>query len=185
MSKRTTGFRVLHDLGAGAWFGGSLMGAVGLNQASGIVSDPQDRAPVASAGWAAWSPVNAAAIGAHVIGGLGLLQANRGRVKHQSGTRANTVVKTALTGAALGATAYSGVLGARVASAGRVPTEAGTRPSEGTPTTVASAQQQLRVVQWAIPVLTGTLVALGAQQGEQQRAGQVARGFLARVGPTR
>src|SRR6185437_14501773 len=52
MSSRNTVVRSLHDLGAAAWFGGSLMGAVGVNGAAGAVRDPQDRARVASVGWA-------------------------------------------------------------------------------------------------------------------------------------
>ena len=105
MSKPHTVTRALHDLGAATWFGGSLMGAVALNGASRDVRDPQDRARVASAGWARWAPVAAAGIGAHLIGGLGLLVANRDRVRGQAGVTANTGVKTALTGLALGATA--------------------------------------------------------------------------------
>src|SRR4029079_6812689 len=100
MSSRNTVVRSLHDLGAAAWFGGSLMGAVGVNRAAGTVRDPQDRAPVASVGWARWAPVNAAAIGAHLLGGGLLLYANRDRAKHQSGVTANTVTKILLTGAA-------------------------------------------------------------------------------------
>ena len=68
MNNRNTLVRTLHDVGAGIWFGGALMGAVGLNGASKAVSDPLDRAPVASAGWARWAPVSAAAIGAHLMG---------------------------------------------------------------------------------------------------------------------
>jgi hypothetical protein len=34
MSERNTAVRSLHDLGLAAWFGGSLMGAVGLNGAA-------------------------------------------------------------------------------------------------------------------------------------------------------
>ena len=62
MSTRNTVIRSLHDLGAAAWFGGSLMGAIGVNGAASAVREPQDRARVASVGWAKWSPVNAAAI---------------------------------------------------------------------------------------------------------------------------
>jgi uncharacterized membrane protein len=55
--------RTVHDLGLAAWFGGSLMGAIGLNGASKEVDDPRQRARVANAGWARWTPANAAAIG--------------------------------------------------------------------------------------------------------------------------
>lgn len=168
-SNRNTLVRSLHDVGLAAWFGGTLMGAVGLNGAANDVTDPADRAHVASAGWARWSPVNAAAIGAHLVGGAGLVIANRKRVSQQSGVGANTATKTVVTGLALAATAYSGVLGAKVAKAGRVHAESGTVPSQATPKDTAAAQQQLRQLQWAIPALTGLLVVLGAQQGEQQR----------------
>jgi hypothetical protein len=41
-SNRNTVIRSLHDLGAAAWFGGNLMGAVGVNGASKDVKDPAD-----------------------------------------------------------------------------------------------------------------------------------------------
>ena len=78
MPSRNTVIRSLHDLGAAAWFGGSLMGAVGLNGAADAVRDPQDRARVASLGWAKWAPVNAAAIGAHLVGGGGTAVCEQG-----------------------------------------------------------------------------------------------------------
>ena len=177
-SNRNTVIRSLHDLGAAAWFGGSLMGAVGLNGASQDISDPTERAKVAAAGWARWAPVAAGAIGAHLIGGAGLVLANRGRVVAQSGTTANTIVKTVLTAAAMATTAYSGVLGTKIAAAGdSVPAEGGTKPSAGTPKDIANTQQQLRILQWATPALTAVIVILGAQQGEQQRPAELLQGL--------
>jgi len=120
MSDRNTVLRAMHDLGASAWFGGSLMGAVGLNGAASDVADPTDRARVAAAGWARWAPVNAAAVGVHLVGGLGLLVANRGRIAAQSGAGANTTAKTALTVVAAAVTAYSGALGAKAPKPGRL-----------------------------------------------------------------
>lgn len=177
MDNRDTVLRSLHDLGAAAWFGGSLMGAIGLNGGSAIVADPGDRTRVASVGWAKWSPVAAASIAAHLIGGAGLLLANRHRVAGQQGVTANTVVKTAVTAAAVAATAYSGLLGSKIAAAGRVDAESGVEPSAGTPDDVATAQAQLQRVQWAIPALTAAVVVLGAQQGEQQRPAEIVKGF--------
>lgn len=176
MNSRNTVVRSLHDLGAAAWFGGSLMGAVGVNGAAASVDDPRDRAKVAAAGWGKWSPVSAAAIGAHLVGGAGILLANRGRATHQAGVRSNTVAKIVLTGAALGATVYSGVLGAKTAQGEGHAVEGATEPAASTPDDVAAAQRQLRYLQWALPVLTGSLVVLGAQQGEQQRPSQVIAG---------
>lgn len=181
MNERHTIVRAMHDMGAAIWLGGSLMGAVGLNGASRDVRDSRDRARVASAGWARWAPISAAAVGAHVVGGLGLLLANRGRVRGQSGVTANTAIKTVLTVVAIGTTVYSGVLGAKVAKAGKVEAEGGAVASPETPDDVAAAQQQLRGLQWATPVLTAAIVALGSQQGEQQRPGQMFDGFTAKV----
>ena len=152
------------------------MGAVGVNGSADAVHDSKDRARVAAVGWAKWAPVSAVAIGMHLIGGGGVLYANRHRAKHQSGVTGNTVAKILLTGAALGATAYSGVLGAKAAQGDGHAVAGATDPSASTPEDVAAAQHQLRYLQWALPVLTGCIVVLGAQQGEQQRPGQVLTG---------
>ncbi len=175
-SNRNTIIRSLHDLGAAAWFGGSLMGAIGVNGASKDVKDPAERAAVASAGWARWAPISAAAIGAHLIGGAGLLLANRDRVRDQQGVGANSVIKAVLTAAALGTTAYSGILGAKIATeADSAPVEGGTVPSSDTPDNLAKLQQQQRILQWVTPALTGGILIMGAQQGEQQRASEQLR----------
>jgi hypothetical protein len=42
--------RTLHDLGLAAWFGGSLMGATGVNGAAAVVEDPTQRLRVANTG---------------------------------------------------------------------------------------------------------------------------------------
>lgn len=179
MSSTDTLTRSLHDLGAAAWFGGSTMGAVALNGAANDIKDPDDRARVAADGWARWSPVSALAIAAHLSGGVGLIVSNRGRLKSQSGATANTIVKVVVTGAALGTTAYSGILGAKIGKAaqdGRVHARGGVLPSDQTPPDIAKAQQQLRLLQWATPVLTAVLVVLGAQQGEQQKPANLISG---------
>jgi hypothetical protein len=176
-SSRNTVIHSMHDVGAAAWFGGSLMGAIALNGASKDISDPAERSKIAADGWARWAPFSAAAIGAHLLGGGGLLLEHRDRVGSQPGVGANTAVKTMLTLAALGTTAYSGLLGAKLGKAADVKTEGGTVPGEDTPDDVARTQRRLRMLQWATPVLTGTLVVLGAQQGEQQRPGQRIRSW--------
>jgi hypothetical protein len=182
-STRNTVIRSLHDVGPAAWFGGALMGAVGVNGATRSVAGPQDDLAVAASGWGRWSPVAAAAVGVHVIGGVGLVLANRGRIAGQSGVNANTVVKTAVTGAAIASTVYSGILGAHLAAAAEadVPVEAATVPSAETPRKVASTQQQLRILQWVTPALTGVLIVLGAQQGEQQKPAEIAKGVATKT----
>jgi hypothetical protein len=181
MPSRNTVIRSLHDLGAAAWFGGSLMGAVGVNGAGAAVRDPQDRARVTSFGWAKWAPVNATAIAAHLIGGGAILYNNRRRAKYQSGVTANTVAKIAVTGAALGATAYSRVMGTKAAQGEGHSVHGATEPAPSTPSEVAAAQQKLRYAQWAPPVLTAAIIILGAQQGEQQRPSEIASGLSSKL----
>jgi hypothetical protein len=177
--------RSLHDLGLATWFGGSLMGAVGLNGAAAQVEEPKQRLRVADAGWNRWTPVNLAGIAAHVAGGAVLLGANKGRVAGQQGVASATMVKTALTGAALVATAWSRALGAKLDKAVEVPVEGSTEPGVATPDDVAKAQRQLRVLQWVIPALTGAMLVVNARMGEQQRPAQVSGGLLGRLRPGR
>ncbi|MFB8245574.1 hypothetical protein ACFY3O_30095 [Streptomyces sp. NPDC001046] len=169
MSERNTVIRSLHDLGLAAWFGGSLMGAVGLNGAARDESGTEaTRDRIASAGWAKWTPVNAAAIGAHLFGGGGLLAANASRVATQQGVTASTAAKTVVTAAALAATAYARVLGKKVELASSTdPADA--EKAEKHPIDVDKARRQLAYAQWAVPALTGCLVVLNALHGEQQR----------------
>jgi CBS domain-containing protein len=177
-SSDNTVARTLHDVGLAAWFGGSLMGAVGLNGAAGAVDSAEQRLRVANAGWARWTPVNLAGIAAHVAGGSVLLVANKGRLAGQRGVATATIAKTALTGLALAATGYSRVLGAKLQRVGDTPVEGGTTPTSGTPEEVAKAQRQLNVLQWVIPGLTGATLVLNAKMGEQQRPTEVTAGLL-------
>ena len=175
--------RSLHDLGLATWFGGSLMGAVGVNGAAGAVDDPHQRARVANVGWARWTPVQLGAIGTHLAGAAVLTRANRGRMASQRGVASASAAKLALTLVALAATGYSRLLGQKVMDAGDVPVEGGTQPGAETPPEVESAQRQLHRLQWAIPALTGAMLVLTAVMGEQQRPTNVAKGVLQRVLP--
>ncbi|WP_219412468.1 hypothetical protein [Pseudonocardia nigra] len=153
---------------------------MGINGAAADLGDARQRLHVANAGWARWTPVNLAAIGVHLVGAIGLLLANKGRVATQRGVGASTVAKTALTAAALGVTAYSRALGKKLEQADGVPVEGGTDPAADTPPEVAKAQQQLKVCQWVIPALTAGIGVLNAVHGEQQRPGQQLPGILAK-----
>ena len=83
-----------------------------------------------------------------------------------------------LTGAALGATAWSGALGKKLSQYDGASVEGGTEPAPETPAEVAKAQQQLKVLQWLIPGLTGGIVVLTSVHGEQQRPSQQLPGIL-------
>lgn len=182
MSERHTALRSMHDLGLAAWFGGSLMGALGVNGAAARINDSTQRLPVASAGWARWTPVNAAAIGAHLAGAVGELVTESPRVAGQAGVAKMSTIKTALTLGALAVTGYSRLLGMRLEKAGSPSVEGTTEPNYQTPSNVASCQRQMKLLQWAVPALTGALVVVSSYMGEQQKPGQVFRGLLGRAG---
>ena len=175
--------RSLHDVGLAAWFGGTLANAVSLNAAAGAASRPSDVGAVTNAGWDRWTPVNAAAIGLHLAGSVGQLAGNSGRIGSQQNVGTMALVKTGLTAAALGVTAWSRVLGKKVSSAERVPAESGTAPTPETPADVAAAQRQLSALQWVVPALTGALVVVSSFAGEQQRATSVITGAAKRLLP--
>ena len=181
MARTNTLSHALHDLGLAAWFGGSLMGAVGLNGAAGVVDDPHQRARVANSGWQRWQPVNAAAIAAHVIGAIGLVRGNRGRLVAQEGVARMTAFKGALEVAALATTAYSGFLGRQLQQTGDFPAESGAVPTDTTPPDTQRVLQRQRLLQWAVPALSGTLLVLTARMDEQQRPQAVAAGVLRRL----
>ncbi len=178
MSQRNTFARSAHDLGLAAWFGGSLMGAVGLNGATAEAETSRETLRLSSIGWARWAPVSTGAVVLHVLGGVGLIAGNANRLQRQDEAKANTSVKAVLTVVAAGLTAYSGVLGKKVYENRDEPAEGTTEPAATTDSEMASAQRQLGYCQWAIPAITGVLLVLGAQQGEQQRPREQAKGAL-------
>src|SRR3954453_48396 len=108
---RNTLSRSLHDVGLAAWFGGTLANAVALNAAAAEAGNDKAVGAVTNAGWNRWTPVNAAAIGAHLVGSVGQLAANNDRGAQQKGVAGMSAVKILLTAAALGLTAYSRSLG--------------------------------------------------------------------------
>ena len=169
MSSRNTFVRSMHDAGLAAWFGGSLMGAVGLNGAAASATSPAERLKISSVGWGKWAPVQAAAIVVHGIGGIGLIAGNKTRLVGQQESRTNTAIKIVVTGLAGASTLASGVLGKKISDhadeGGRGVTEPG---SESSPE-LSSAQRAQKVLQWVTPALVLVVIVLGAQQGEQQR----------------
>ncbi|MBV9821304.1 MAG: hypothetical protein JO144_03600 [Actinobacteria bacterium] len=174
--------RSLHDVGLAAWFGGTLANAVALNPAAGKAGSPSSTGAVANTGWDRWTPVNAAAIGAHLLGSVGELLDNRERVAAQQGVATMSLVKTGVTAAALAATGYSRLLGRKLSQHHAVPASDGTTPAASTPPELASAHRQLAALQWAVPALTGALVVISSFAGEQQRPGSVLSGIGRRLG---
>ncbi len=177
---RSTLVRSMHDLGLAAWFGGTLANAIALNAAAGAASGTESAGAVTNTGWDRWTPVNAAAIGVHMIGSTGLLVGNAHRVGAQRGVASMAGLKTVLTAAALGVTAYSRFLGRKVSQQHDVPVSSGTEPTQSTPAEVAEAQRKLSALQWMVPAVTGALVVVNAFAGEQQRPSEVRKGLMPR-----
>lgn len=179
MSSRQTVLRSMHDLGLFAWFGGGLMGTVGLNGGAAKANDPAERLRLASLGWAKFNPVLYAAVLVQAVGGLGLIAGNKARLAVQPEARTNTAVKVGLELLAGAVSVYSSIQGARILRHADEGATGVTEPGPSSSPQLASAQRQLKVLQSVLPLLTGTLIVLGAQQGEQQRpvAGFFQRGL--------
>ena len=173
--------RSLNDLGLAAWFGGSLMGAVGLNGAAAQAEDPTERVRLATVGWHRWSPVQTLAMGTHIAAGAVLFADNSGRVVAQSGVGRTAGLKAILTGVAVASTAYAGLLSRGLRR--KVGAAGATEPSGDTLPEVARRQRRLRRVQWVTPLVLAGVIVADAQLGEQQRPGAVASGVLDRVRP--
>jgi hypothetical protein len=180
MPDRNTVLRAMHDLGLAAWFGGSMMGAAALNPTAEELPTETGTAHMASSGWAKWTPINAAAIGIHLVGATGLAIANRQRIGTQKGVLASTIGKTVLTGAALGVTAYARHLGKKIENTGS-PDADRAEKADRRPLSVGNAQGQLSILKWTIPALTGAIEVLNALHGEQQRPSQQASGVARRL----
>jgi hypothetical protein len=123
------------------------------------------------------------------MGSVGQLLGNKERLATQSGVASMSVIKTALTAAAFGSRDTAGSLGARCLRkpafrcppAPSVPVSSGTEPSAATLPDVAGAQTQLKLLQWAVPAITGALVGVSAYAGEQQRPVAVETGILKKL----
>lgn len=174
--------RIVHDLSLSSWFGGELMGAVGLNGAAASLTDPTQRSRAANAGWERFSPVLLGSVAAHLLSGVALVKEDGGRLKSQPAFRRASLIKTVLTGAALAGTAYQTALGRQMSAGGDQPVAGATQPSAGTDSKRAAAQRQLNVLQFLIPALTGSAWIVHSANGELTRPSQQAQGVLSQVG---
>jgi len=170
--------RLLHDVGAATWFGGSLMGAIGLNGAASQLDDPVQRARASTAGWSRWAPVAGAGVASHLVGSAGLTLTDWPRVRMQQGVGRASLIKTVLTVAGVGVSVWSAALNRQMAAAGPVPVEGSTEPGPMTPEGVRVTQQQLKISQWANPLVAGSIIGVASWMSEQQRTDQVVPGVL-------
>ncbi|WP_392544042.1 hypothetical protein [Oryzobacter telluris] len=164
MTAYSTTVRATHLLTNAAWFGGSLMGAVGLNPAAREGDDAHERSEIADTGWNRWGPVQGAAMGLHLLSGIAIVADNRRRVVAHRPTTVAVVLKTALTAAAVAASAAAYTNGADLGEALEQADH-----DEAARQKARALTSRLRWLQWATPVTTGGLLVLDAYLGEQQR----------------
>ncbi|MDJ0355127.1 hypothetical protein [Paenarthrobacter sp. PH39-S1] len=169
--------RSVHDLTAAAWFGGSLMGAIGLNGAAAEAKDPTERTHLSSLGWKKWAPLQTAAFAAHIVAGLAVTWENKDRFAKQHGVTRLSVYKTVVTLTGAAVTLYAGLVGKKVDELAAEGAEGATEPKASASSELKSAQKQLKILQWAIPVFAGGVIVLGAKHGEMQRPKNVIKGL--------
>lgn len=179
--------RSVAELSAAAWFGGSLMGALGLNGAASKAKDPEERTRLTTIGWKRWAPVQNAAVGLYLTASLSELLDNKTRLVVQHGVGRISAYKSVVMIAGAGVTIATAVIGNRYgklveedARKGQ-PAEGATEPSRGTSDALATAQRQLRVLQWVQALFGGWLIVVDAKQGEMQRPANVVKGVARRV----
>ena len=170
--------RSVHDLTAAAWFGGSLMGAIGLNGAAAEAKDPTERTRLSSLGWKKWAPVQSAAFGAHLMAGIPIMWSNKGRMMKQDGVSRLSMWKTIITVVGAAETLYAGMLGKKVEALSQEGAQGATEPNAEASPELKAAQTQLKYLQWMIPVFAGAVIVLGAKHGEMQRPNNVLEGLL-------
>ena len=154
-----------------AWFGGTLANAVGLNRRAAETDHYSDAGRVANASWDAGTPVNAAAIGAYLVGSVGQSGWQYKPSGVQEGGAAMAITKTALTVSALVVTAYARLLGRKVAAQPDAPVASGTEPIEATPRWRRRSSSEGVAMGSSRP--TAALIVVTAYAGEQQRPAAV------------
>lgn len=153
--------RTLNDVGLAAWFGGSLMGALAV-----------DGTPFGRQTWSRWAPFGAAAMGAHLVGGTLLVPINKGRLTFQRGVFATSAAQTVCT---------LGGLAATIAAA-RTRRQLAQATGDGEDEALV---RRARLLDAAVPVLTGASLVLNSRLGELQRPVPVAGGVARRLLPWR
>lgn len=191
MSKSELAWRTLHDVGLATWFGGSVFGSVALPHEPSQLHDlhiaPAEKkkdadtastivSAVESATWMRWQPVLVGAVVTHLVGGAGLLAWNWQRHQHQKGVAATTVVKTAMTAAAIGLTVGAAVDGIKAERLREQAENGGDGPEVRR--SRKRIAKRMRVISPLIPATTGALLVLGAIETEEQKPRAIAEGVL-------
>lgn len=169
--------RSIHDLTAAAWFGGSLMGAIGLNRRRRSSQGPNGANPLVE----------------QRLGQMGSLP-NRGlcrpprlRPSYRLGeqrpdhkTRRRRSEHDLQNRSHCGRSRSHAVRGPRREKVDKLSeegAEGATEPRAGASDELKSAQTQLKALQWAIPAFAAWVIILGAKHGEMQRPKNILQGL--------
>ena len=125
-----------------------------------------------------WAPVQTGAFAAHLASLAPILWKNKARYAGQDGVMRWTWIKAGVTVTGAAVTLYSSILGKKVEALAEEGAEGATEPFPTASPELQSSQQQLKVLQWIIPVFAGTVIVLGAKHGEMQRPQNVKKGML-------
>ncbi|PZF66194.1 hypothetical protein DEI81_00745 [Curtobacterium sp. MCBD17_013] len=176
--------RSIHDLTAAAWFGGSLMGAIGLNGAAARAKDPEERTRLTTIGWRRWGPIQTGAVVLHLLADLDVTAHNAPRSAVQHGMHRINTYKAVVTLVGAGVTLWTAVVGNRYgklveadARKGQ-PAAGATEPAPGTSPELARVQRKLQRLQWLQAIFGGWIIVVGAKEGEMQRPHNVAKGVV-------
>ena len=183
--------QAVHDLGSALWFGGSVMGAAGVNKSGAQLTQGIDRIRVASSAWTRFSPAQWAGIGATLVAGVRLTQVGGRRLALQEGFASVGALKAGIAVAGAGATAYAAYSGARISALAEeahrsgtpIEVEDATKPTANTPPEIAAWQRRQRVAQTLVPVLSGANIVCNSWLVQSYRAGATLTGVLGRLLP--
>ena len=183
--------QAVHDLGAALWFGGSVMGAAGVNKAGNDLRDEMDKIRVAGSAWQRFAPAQWAGIAAVLLAGARLTQESSSRLATQHGWARAGGTKAAVAVAGAAATAYAAYSGQKVGQLAEQAQQSGqplgvqdaNTPAAQTPPELAMWQQRNRMAQYAVPLLSGANIVLNAYLVQTYRPGAAARGIVRRVLP--
>jgi hypothetical protein len=181
--------QAVHDLGAALWFGGSVMGAAGVNKAGEDLRDGVDKVRVAESAWRRFSPAQWLGIGAVLVAGSRLTWESKGRLVVQYGLGRAGAAQAVFAVAGAAATGFAAWSGNRVGQLTERALERGETfdtadanvPNDRTPPEVAVWQRRQRVAQYLVPLFAGANIVMNAYLTQQYRPGATATGIVRRL----
>lgn len=176
--------RAVRDAGLAAWFGGSVMGVVGVNRAVQDLSEPAERLAFVDQAWDRWTVPGALAIAAHLLGSAAMAWGHDSRLLARRGVPTQLLVRGGLSAAAVAATGAARVTRKQAVSAALNAAHRSDQ-AETAPVEAAKPQQRLRITEYAVPLLTGAVVAANAVTSEQQRPVATLQRIGTRINPRR